>query len=173
MSVRPQQVLLGKVLATHGIKGQLRVVSYSGEPDTIVSLKTVILKGPKGEEETFAVTSAAAHGRKLLLSLQDFVSINQVQHLVGRELYARRDQLPELEPGEYYWCDLIGLNVVTDRGETLGTLAEIIATGSNDVYVVRDGEREYLIPAVEDVVIEVNLDDRLMTVSPPEGLFDL
>ncbi len=168
-----QQVLLGKVVAPHGIKGQLRVVPYSGEPDTIVSLKSVVLKGPKGEEETFVVTAAAAHGRKLLLSLRDFVSINQVQHLVGRELYARRDQLPEPEPGEYYWCDLVGLKVVTDRGESLGTLEEIIATGSNDVYVVRDGEREYLIPAVEDVVLQVDLDGRVMTVSPPEGLLDL
>jgi 16S rRNA processing protein RimM len=173
MSIGIQQVLLGKVVATHGIKGQLRVVPYSGDPDTIASLKSVILKGPNGEEETLAVTAVAAHGRKLLLTLRDFVSINQVQHLVGRELYARRDQLPDLEPGEYYWCDLIGLSVVTDKGESLGTLAEIIATGSNDVYVVRDGKREYLIPAVEDVVLQVNLDDRLMTVSPPEGLFDL
>jgi 16S rRNA processing protein RimM len=173
MSGGAQKVLLGKVVATHGIKGQLRVVPYSGETDTIVALKTVILRGPKGEEETFAVTAAAAHGRKMLLGLRDLVSINQVQHLVGRELYARRDQLPELEPGEYYWCDLLGLRVVTDRGETLGTVADIIATGSNDVYVVRDGEREYLIPALEDVVLQVNLDDGVMTVSPPEGLFDL
>ena len=173
MSRGIQQVLLGKVVATHGIRGQLRVVPYSGEPDTIASLKSVILKGPKGEEETFTVVTAAAHGRKLLLSLRDFDSINQVQHLVGRELYAGRDQLPELEPGEYYWCDLIGLSVVTDQGENLGTLAEIIATGSNDVYVVRDGEREYLIPAVEDVVLQVNLDGQVMTVSPPEGLLDL
>ncbi len=168
-----KQVLLGKVVATHGIKGQLRVVPFSGEPDTIVSLTTVILKGPKGETGDFAVAAAAVHGRKVLLTLKGFDNINQVLPLVGREIYARREQLPELSPGEYYWCDLLGLAVMTLEGATLGTIADIIPTGSNDVYVVRDGKKEYLIPALEDVVLRVDLDGGVVTVSPPEGLFDL
>ena len=86
----------------------------------------------------------------------------------------RKRTLEELEGHlEYYWRDLVGLRVVTDQGEMLGTLTEIIATGSNDVYVVQGREREYLIPALEEVVLEVNLDDGVMKVSPPEGLFDL
>lgn len=168
-----KQVLLGKISATHGIKGQLRIVSYSGEPGTIVSLATVLLKSPKGEMEAFAVAASAVHGKRVLLSLKGFDNINQVLPLVGRELYARREQLPELPPGEYYWCDLLGLAVRTLEGVTLGTIADIIATGSNDVYVVREGEKEYLIPALEDVVLRVDLDEGIMTVSPPEGLLDL
>ena len=75
--------------------------------------------------------------------------------------------------GEYYWCDLLGLRVVTVEGVELGTVAEIIDTGSNDVYVVRSAEREYLIPALADVVVAIDLATRTMTVSPPEGLLDL
>jgi 16S rRNA processing protein RimM len=119
------------------------------------------------------VAHAAVHGKKVLITLKEFDNINQVLPLVGREVYALREQLPELSPDEYYWCDLLGLRVVTVGGEALGTLRDIIATGSNDVYVVSEGTREYLIPALEDVVVNIDLDAGVMTVSPPEGLLDL
>ena len=168
-----EPVLLGKVIAPHGLRGQLRVVLFSGDFSSVAGLDSVILKGPAGGMETFSVTAIASHGKKVLLTLKDFDSINKIPHLVGRELYVRREQLPELPEGEFYWCDLLGLRVVTDQGENLGILVDIIATGSNDVYVVKSGEREYLIPALEDVVREVNVDDGVMKVSPMEGLFDL
>ena len=123
--------------------------------------------------EVFEVAAAAQHGKKFLLTLKKFDNVDQVMHLVGRELYVTPEQLPQLPDGEYYWRDLVGLRVITEQGETLGTLAEIIATGSNDVYVVQGGDREYLIPALEDVVREINLNEGIMKVSPPEGLLDL
>ncbi len=166
-------VLLGKVVATHGIRGQLRVVLFSGEFSSVAGIDSVILKGSSGGMDTFAVADVARHGKKVLITLKGVDNINQVLNLVGRELYVRREQLPRLPEGEYYWCDLLGLRVVTDQGEELGVLEDIIATGSNDVYVVKSGKREYLIPALEDVVREINLDDGTMKVSPLEGLFDL
>lgn len=173
MPDRTEPILIGKIAATHGIRGQLRVISYSGEPGNLTGLRSVMLKGTTGNMEYFAVAGAAVHGTKLLLTLKGYTEINQVLHLVGRELYADRDQLPPLDDGEYYWCDLLGLRVMTDQGDLLGSLTEIIATGSNDVYVITAGEREYLIPALADVVLDVDLVAGTMTVSPPEGLFDL
>ena len=173
MPDRTEPMLIGKIAAPHGIRGQLRVISYSGEPANLAGLRSVMLKGATGGMEHFAVAGATVHGAKLLLSLKGYTEINQVLHLVGRELYAERDQLPPLDDGEYYWCDLIGLRVVTELGDLLGNLTEIIATGSNDVYVVTAGEREYLIPALTDVVLDVDLTAGTMTVSPPDGLFDL
>ncbi len=173
MSLGSNPVLLGKIIAPHGIRGQLRVVPFSGETSVIVSLRSVLIKGSGNGMEPFEVTHAVAHGKRVLVTLKGFDNINQVLHLVGREVYALREQLPELAPDEYYWCDLLGLRVVTVGGEALGTLADIIATGSNDVYVVRQGKHEYLIPALEDVVTGIDLDAGVMTVSPPEGLLDL
>ena len=173
MERESETVLLGKVVATHGIRGQLRIVLFSGDFSSVAGLDSVMLKRPDGGMENFPVTATARHGKKVLLTLKGFASINQALPLVGRELHVRRDQLPELPEGEYYWCELLGLRVVTDRGEVLGTLTEIIATGSNDVYVVKSEEREYLIPALEEVVREIDLAGRIMKVSPPEGLFDL
>ncbi len=168
-----EPVLLGKITAPHGIRGQLRIFLFSGDFDSIAGLDSVFLKAPNGALEKFEVAATAAHGKKFLLTLEGFNSVNQVLHLVGRELYVTWEQLPPLAEGEYYWTDLVGLRVVTDVGETLGTLTEIIPTGSNDVYVVQGNEREILLPALEDVVLEVNLADGVMKVSPPEGLLDL
>ncbi|MCM2357430.1 MAG: ribosome maturation factor RimM [Geobacteraceae bacterium] len=168
-----EPVLLGKIMATHGVRGQLRVFLFSGDFSGIAGLDTVLLRAPGREMELFEVAAAARHGKKFLLTLKNYDDVNQVLHLVGRELYVRREQLPELPPGEYYWRDLLGLRVVTEQGEELGTLTDIIATGSNDVYVVTAGDREYLIPALEDVVREISLGDGVMKVSPPEGLLDL
>jgi len=166
-------ILIGKVAATHGIKGQLRITTYSGHFDSLLSADSVILKEPSGRTGTFAVSAAVVHGRKLLLSFDGLSDINRVLHLVGSELYLRLEQLPATEEGEYYWHDLIGLNVVTVDGEPLGVLQSIIETGSNDVYVVKSAERELLIPALEDVITAIDLTAGTMTVTPVAGLFDL
>ena len=166
-------ILLGKIAGTHGIRGQLRVVSFSGESDTFLSLKKVLLKDTAGRETMHDVAGASAHGRKILLSLKGLADINQAEQLVGRELYVHRSQLPPLGEDEYYWFDLIGLRVVTDTGEELGRLDSIMETGSNDVYVVRSIDREYLIPAIEEVVRSIDLAAGVMTITPLEGLLDL
>lgn len=123
--------------------------------------------------ERFEVAEAVRHGKKFLLALKMFNTMDEVLPFVGRELYVTQDQLPDLPAGEYYWRDLVGLQVVTVAGEALGTVTGIIPTGSNDVYVVQGEVREYLIPALEEVVTEIDLDRRIMMVDPPEGLLDL
>jgi len=168
-----KHVLIGKIQAPHGIKGQLRVVPFAGDASSISKLETVMVKTPAGAMEEFSVVSAKSHGKRVILTLKPFDNINQVLHLVGREIYADRGALPELPSDEYYWSDLLGLKVETEEGEALGELVDIIETGSNDVYVVKKGGREVLIPALDDVVLAVDLDASRMTVSLPEGLLDL
>lgn len=173
MSGSEKIVLIGKIQATQGIRGQLRVIPFAGDASSISKLENVMIKSPTGAMEQFPVVSAKAHGKRVILTLKPFDNINQVLHLVGREIYADRGALPELPSDEYYWSDLLGLQVVTEEGEALGELVDIIETGSNDVYVVKLDGREVLIPALEDVVLSVDLDASRMTVSLPEGLLDL
>lgn len=173
MSSSNKMVLIGKIQATQGIRGQLRVIPFAGDASSIQALDFVTLKSPDGVMEQFPVVSAKAHGKRVILTLKSFDSINQVLHLVGREIYADRGALPELPGDEYYWSDLLGLQVVTREGVPLGELVDIIETGSNDVYVVKKDGRELLIPALDDVVLAVDLAAKRMTVSLPEGLLDL
>jgi 16S rRNA processing protein RimM len=121
----------------------------------------------------YSVATVSGHGRKLLVRLQQCETIEQVQPLVGQEVYALRAELPPLDEGEYYWQDLLGMRVVTDGGDPLGTIADIFSTGSNDVYTVQGEGKEYLIPAIADVVVNVDMEQRIMTISPLEGLLDL
>ena len=173
MSSSEKTVLIGKIQATQGIRGQLRVIPFAGDASSISRLESVMLKSPAGVMERFPVVSAKAHGKRVILTLKPFDNINQVLHLVGREVWADRGALPELPSDEYYWSDLLGLQVATEEGEVLGELTDIIETGSNDVYVVTKDGRELLIPALEDVVVAVDLAANAMTVSLPEGLLDL
>ncbi|HJV33555.1 ribosome maturation factor RimM [Geomonas sp.] len=168
-----RKVLIGRIQATHGIRGQLRVVPFAGDASSISQLDKVLLKSQAGAMEEFSVASAKMHGKKVILTLKSFDNINQVLHLVGREIYAERGALPELPSDEFYWSDLLGLQVETEEGEALGELVDIIETGANDVYVVKKDGREVLIPALDDVVLAVDLDKGTMKVSLPEGLLDL
>lgn len=166
-------ILIGKITGTHGIKGQIRVVPYSGDAESILSLRTLWVRMHDGRYSSFRISRAVEHKRKALASIAGIEDINAALPLVGCEVYVCRDQLPDLPEGEYYWQDLLGLSVVDEQGGCIGELADIFVTGAHDVYVVKDGEKEYLIPAVIDVVVEINLNARTITVRPPEGLLDL
>jgi 16S rRNA processing protein RimM len=165
-------ILMGKIAGTHGIKGQLRVVPYSGLADNLLLCKSLFVKDAKGVLAQYEVTSASIHGKKLLVTLRGFAGINQVLHFVGSEVLLYKEQLATPDEGEYYWNDLIGMKVVTTDGVDLGTLESIIETGSNDVYVSVANGKEYLIPALSDTV-SIDVQAKLMTVTPFEGLFDL
>lgn len=173
MQQKNELIVIGKVLGTHGIKGQLRVMPYSGEPSSITSHRALIFRSPDGKCETFELDCAVEHKKRILATLKGYSDINQALPLVGCEICVPREQLPLLPDGEYYWFDLIGLSVENDRGEPLGELVEILPTGSNDVYVVKSVGGEYLIPAIDDVVREIDLIKRKMIVTPLDGMLDL
>jgi 16S rRNA processing protein RimM len=173
MSDREDLILIGKITGTHGIKGQILVIPYSGDAASIISLRTFLVRMQGAEYSLFSVNSAVEHKKRVLVAVAGIHDINSALHLVGCEVYVRRDQLPDLTDGEYYWRDLLGLAVLDEQGRCIGELTDILATGAHDIYVVKNGEKEYLIPAISDVVLEIDLSMRTMTVRPMEGLLDL
>jgi 16S rRNA processing protein RimM len=164
---------VGKIIGTHGIKGLLKVHSFSGNLESLQSCKTVILKSVKGSLTDYGLKSVVPHAGKLMIGLTGLDNINLVEPLVGSEICLMRSQLPEPEDNEYYWCDLIGLKVCTVDGRELGSVTDIFETGSSDIYVVRGAEREYLIPAIGDVINSIDLNTGRILVTPLEGLLDL
>jgi 16S rRNA processing protein RimM len=110
------------------------------------------------------------HKRLILLSLKGINDRNQSESLVHAEIFIEKGSLPELEEGVYYWADLIGLSVFASDETYMGRIESVIPTGSNDVYVVKDTDRETLIPALESVVVAVDLEKKIMRVDLPEGL---
>ena len=164
---------VAKISGTHGIKGLLKIFSYSGNIESFQHSGTVFLKEKNGLLQEYSISGVAAHGGGFILSLAGFNDINQVLSFVGSELCLKRSQLPEPAEDEYYWRDLIGLAVSTDQGVDLGKIVDIFETGSSDIYVVRDGSKEYLIPAIADVISKVDIAGNKMVITPLDGLLDL
>jgi 16S rRNA processing protein RimM len=173
MASTSELLAIGKITGTHGIRGVVKVHLYSGDDSTLRAVKELVLRHSDGRQQNFSIVALQGHGRKTLLTLKGYESIDEVLPLVGGELVVRRDQFPEPDADEYYWADLIGLRVITGDGVELGALREIIETGSNDVYVVQGRGKEYLIPALVDVIRDIDLEAGTMTVTPLDGLLDL
>ena len=129
----------------------------------------------KANEELEArnVLFVREHGSVYILKLSRLKSIEEAEELQGADIYVCKEALLEKEEGEYFYFELMGLEVYLDTGHYLGVLKRIFETGSNDVYVVQGQEKEYLIPAIYQVVKEVNLPEKRMVISPMKDLLDL
>jgi 16S rRNA processing protein RimM len=166
-------VPVGKIIGTHGIKGLLKVFSYSGNIQSLQAAKSAFLKGKDGLVSEYVIKNVAAHSGGFILAFEGYSDINQVLFMSGSELCLKLSELPKPDEDEYYWRDLIGLTVFTDQNVELGLLVDIFETGSSDIYVVRGDSKEYLIPAIADVISHVDLPGKKMIISPLDGLLDL
>lgn len=165
---------LGKLGSPHGIRGHLKLRSYSGDIHTLQSVRTMqVRSGNNGICQSVEVKNVKPHGTSFIIGFAGYDTIEKASELVGYELCITHGQLPPPAPDEYYWCDLMGIRVVTDAGQELGVVADIFATGSNDVYVVVNSEREYLIPAIGSVINTVDITARTMIITPLDGMLDL
>ena len=159
---------IGKVVKAHGLRGHLKVLPYGETFSTLSAEEKITANLPDGTSLTLTVAEISPHQKTFLLISREIGTVEEAHRLVGAELCVPESRLPPTAPDEFYWYQLIGLEVVNTEGQKLGTLEEIIETGSNDVYVVRRGREEILVPAIEEVVRDVDLQRRLMTVDLPE-----
>jgi 16S rRNA processing protein RimM len=167
-----RHLAIGKVVGTHGIKGFLKVLSYADSLDPYAPGKGVVLSGKGRPPGTFIVASARPHKRIILLALRNIDTIEKAQQWVGCEVCAERSDFPPLDDGSHYWFEIIGLDVYGLDDRHLGRIEAIFPTGSNDVFVVRKEKKEILIPAIRTVVIQIDMERKMVKVDLPEGLED-
>ena len=163
-------LLIGRIAGAHGVKGALKILSFAESPSDFESGSLIHLRGNQGGEKAYTIQWAKPHGRGVLLSLAGIDNRSKAKSLIGAELFIEKKSLPALEEGTHYWFDIIGLSVFTLNNEYIGQVTSIIPTGSNDVYVVQDMDKEILVPALESVVTDIDLENKRMTVDLPEGL---
>ncbi len=162
---------VGKIKGAHGIRGVIRGWSYSESMSVFEPGCSFIMRNAEGVEKICEIEWAKPYKKgAALFSLKGIVGREMADALAGFEFFIEKSKLPELEEGTYYWIDLIGLSVLTTNEEYIGCIESIIPTGSNDVYVVKDKDNEILIPALESVVVEIDLSNKTMRVDLPEGL---
>ena len=157
-----KMVVMGRITAPYGVKGWIKIHPYTGTIEGLTRYATWWL-GEEGEWRKTAVIQTRPQGKTLVAKLQG--CDDRVAALSLKNLYiaVQRSDLPAVREGEYYWTDLIGLEVVNLNGEALGVVRELFATGANDVLRVQ-GERERLIPFIPQVVREVSLDSAVIRV---------
>ncbi len=163
---------IGRVIRPHGLRGLVRIMSYSGSDEALAGGRTVYFKAVSGEMGKFTVSSAKVHKNHFLLEVAELQSIKKAEAYRGAEILAHKASFKR-EKDTYFWHELLGLTVYLETGDCLGRIIRIIPTKANDIYVVKQGETEVLIPAVIEVVKTVDLKNGKMTVSPVEGLLDL
>lgn len=150
-------IQVGHIIGVYGIKGWLKIESFTRPPENIFSYRPWYIKKDKDWQE-LNLLEGKNHGKGLIVALENIIDRDVARELIGLDISILRSQLPELNPGEYYWNDLLGMDVIDQHDSVLGQLQQIIETGANDVLVV-EGESRHLIPLIWGLyVLEVDQD---------------
>lgn len=170
---KPCLVPVGKIVRAHGVRGGVKLYAY-GESLWLQQAGAKLFLQPASQSRRSELTLARVRpqGKFLLAEFKELTSMDLAQDVVGEELFLPQDCLPPTTDDEYYHYQLIGLRVVTTEGKELGILRGIIETPGDDVYVLEHQGKEVLIPAVGEVICQVDLEQGQMVVDPPEGLID-
>ena len=163
-------MLIGKIVGVHGIKGANRFKSYAESLSVFTPGQSLLMRDNRGGETNVEIIWVKPHTGTPLVSFKGITDRDQAQALIGNELFIPVTALPALDEDTFYWYELVGLEVYTTGGDYLGRIDSIFPTGSNDVYVVKDRQKEVLVPALESVVIDIDLEHKRMQVDLPEGL---
>lgn len=163
---------LGKIVSTHGVRGELRVQHWCDSPEFFKSFETVYLG--KNGQNPYKVLGARPHGNIMLLTLEGIGDIDTANTLRGKIIYVDRDKAP-LPEGSYFIAELIGCSVVDadDESKVYGKVVDVLNTGASDIWQIKgiDG-KEYLLPSIPDIVISVDVANDIAKVRPIKGIFD-
>ena len=163
---------VGRITGAHGLKGALRFRPDNPDSDSLEKVVRIFLEreGPPREFKLTAVTPLNATTRRITLA--GVADANTAESLKGAVVMLATEDVPAAKPGEFYYYEAIGCEVFLTDGSRLGAIEEIFSNGAHDVWVVRDGEREVLVPVIEDVVKTMDFAARRVTIEPIPGLLD-
>ena len=164
MTEKKKYLETGQIVNTHGVRGEVKILPWADSPEFLLDFDTFFLDG-----KPLHVRSARVHKGCVIASLEGVNDVNAAMKLKGRTVYIDRDSasLPE---GSYFIQDILGAEVVTETGERVGELKEVLNLPGNDVYVVQGAEREILIPVVPEFVLSADAENGRITVRLMEGM---
>ncbi|MDI3534733.1 MAG: rRNA processing protein RimM [Thermosediminibacterales bacterium] len=161
---------IGKIVSTHGNKGEVKVYPLTDFLERFDNLKEVYVR-IKGQIKLYKIENVRYHKKFIILKFEGIDSIDKALSFKDSVLEVKRENAFTLPPGHYYISDIIGCKVKTIEGKDLGELIDVIKTGANDVYIVKnDANKEILIPAIKEVVKKIDIKNREITIKPLEGM---
>lgn len=160
---------IGKIVGTHGVKGMVRIQPWSDDGEFLAQFKKFYLSDGNEKIELNKITP---HGNVVIAAIKGINTIEQAEKLRNKVLYIKRDDA-DLPEGRYFISEILGAQVFdADSGDLLGILADVSPTGANDVWHIKNGENEYLVPAIPDVIIDVDINTDTVKIRPLKGIFD-
>jgi 16S rRNA processing protein RimM len=163
---------IGRVVKPHGVKGKIKVDYFGEDFNHFPLYREVFIKDHVGRLQAYDILEAVPQPPRLILRLKGIERIEEVEPLVGREIFIEKRSLPDLKEGEHYWFEILGMVVETEKGKRIGRVKEIFPTGANDVYVVEGKRREIFLPATEEVIQSIDIKKGRMKVIRMEGLWE-
>ncbi len=169
-----QYLEVGKIVNTHGVRGEVKAIPLTDDPRRFDKLKQIYISDVISENmKKYDIESVKYHKSFVILKMKEVSDIDSAQKLKEQFIIIDRKDAVKLPKDTFFMCDLIDLEVFDEKGDKIGTVKEILKTGSNDVYVIEDeNKNEILIPALKSVVMEISLENKKITVSLPQGLID-
>ncbi len=160
----------GKIVNVHGLRGEVKIMPWCDGPDFLCEFDYLYLD--KNGNRELEVEKARVFKNMVIAKFRDVDTVEDAEKLREKVLYISRDDV-ELDEDTYFIKDLIGIRVIDDETEKeYGVIKDVFQTGANDVYTVRNNEKEYLVPAIADVIISTDIDNKLMRIRPLKGLFE-
>lgn len=166
------RVAIGKIVKAQGLAGELKAVSFSDDPADLVPYKKFYLVRDLVQQE-YVVDSCRVHGKFAIVKLREIVDRDGAEAHIGCDVLVARSQMPRLNSDEFYWHDMVGMQVMTDQGLELGKVTSLIATGANDVMVVTGRDQEYLIPVLQEIIVRQDTEAGILVIAPMAGLLEM
>jgi 16S rRNA processing protein RimM len=165
-------ILIGKVVKAHGMRGEFKMFSYSGQPGNITAYEELVLVDRKGRLSLpLSVIKSRSQGKMAIVLLETVNDRTRAEHLEGMGVLLAKTKLPVLKEDEFYWHQLIGKNVQNLNGVFIGTVTQLFSNGSQDILVIKNEGSEILVPITGQTVVSETEDG--ITIDPPPGLLDL
>ena len=163
---------IGRVIKPHGVKGKIKIQYFGEDPIRFPPYHEVFIEDGTGRIKSYPIIEAIPQPPRFIIKLKGIEKIEEVQPLIGKEVLIKRETLPPLKEGEYYWMDILGMGVETEEGKRLGRVKKIFPTGANDIYVVEGKSKEIFLPATEEVIQRIDLETRVIKVVRMKGLWE-
>lgn len=163
---------VARIVKVRGVRGEVAAHLLTDFPERFDGLEELIAIDASGTRQTLSIEKSWLHGGRVILKFAGYDSPEAAQALVGRELAVPASDAVELDEGEFYDWQLIDCRVETIDNRSIGSVAEVLHTGAAPVLVVKDGAREHLIPLAASICVEIDTEEKLIRVDPPEGLIE-